>query len=210
MVVGKGGEIRKTLITTLHDSQLGGHSGIQASWLRAKQLFYWPGMFKEIKTVVLQCDTCRKCKDERAAYPGLLQPLPIPQHSWSHVTMDFIEGLPKSEGRDTILVVVDRFTKYAHFMSLAHPFEATKIARVFLDHICKLHGIPQSMISDRDKIFTSQFWTELFTLLGVGLNLSTAYHPQTDGQTERVNQVLEMYLRCMTHLEPKRWNTWLS
>ena len=94
--VGKGGEIRKTLITALHDSQLGGLSDIQASWMRAKQLFFWPGMFKEIKTAILQCDTYRKCKDERVAYPSLLQSLYTPQHSWSHVTMDFIKGLPKS------------------------------------------------------------------------------------------------------------------
>ena len=210
IVVGQGGDIRKKLISTLHDSQLGGHSGIQASWMRAKQLFHWPGMFKEIKTTILQCDTCRRCKDERVAYPGLLQPLPIPQHSWSHITMDFIEGLPKSEGKDTIMVVVDRFTKYAHFLNLTHPFDAPKVARLFLDHISKLHGLPQSIVSDRDKIFISQFWTELFTLQGVRLDMSIAYHPQTDGQTERVNQVLEMYLRCMSHLEPKRWSTWLS
>ena len=91
--------------------------------------------------------------------------------------MDFIERLPKSEGRDTILVVVDRFTKYAHFMSLSHPFDAPKVARVFLDHVSKPHGIPQSMILDKNKIFINQFWTELFTLLEAGLNLSTAYHP---------------------------------
>ena len=113
LMVGGQGDIRRKLITALHNSQRGGHSGIQASYMRAKQLFYWPGMYKEIKQFVLECDTCRKCKDEHVAYPGLLQPLPIPQHSWNHVTMDFIKGLPKSEGKDTIMVIVDRFTKYA-------------------------------------------------------------------------------------------------
>ena len=113
--------------------------------------------------------------------------------------MDFIEGLPTSERKDTIMVIVDRFTKYAHFTSLAHPFDAPMVARVFLDQDFKLQGMPLSMLSDRDKVFTSQFWIELFSLLETELCLSTAYHPQTDGQSGRVNQVLEMYLRCMTH-----------
>ena len=169
--------MRKKIIAAIHGSQLGGHSGIQASYLRAKQLFHWPGMHRDIKDTILQCDTCKKCKDEHVAYPGLLQPLPVPQYSWSHVTMDFIEGLPISEKKDTIMVVVDRLTKSAHFISLSHPFDTPTIARLFLDHICKLHGIPLSMLSDRDKVFTSQFWTELFTLLGTKLKLSTAYHP---------------------------------
>nr|XP_027063053.1 uncharacterized protein K02A2.6-like [Coffea arabica] len=189
VVVGNGGQIRRKIITALHDSQLGGHSGVQASYLRAKQFFHWPGMYKEVKDTMLQCNTCRRCKDEHVAYPDLLQPLPIPQYSWSHVTMDFIEGLPTSERKDTILVTVDRFTKYAHFTNLTYPFDAPTVARVFLDQVCRLHGMPLSMLSDRDKIFTSQFWTELFSLMGTELCLSTVYHPQTDGQSERVNQV---------------------
>nr|XP_027067574.1 uncharacterized protein LOC113693202 [Coffea arabica] len=140
----------------------------------------------------------------------MIKKLYSPQYSWSHVTMDFIEELPTSERKDTIMVIMDRFTKYAHFTSLTHPFDAPTVARVFLDQVCKLHGVPLRMLSDRDKIFTSQFWIELFTLLGTELCLSTAYHSQTDGQSERVNQVLEMYLRCMTHLKPKRWNIGLS
>ena len=140
ILVGSEGNVRRKIIAAVHDSQLGGHSGIQASYLRAKQLFHWPGMHRDIKDTILQCDTCRKCKNEHTAYPGLLQPLPIPQYSWSHVTMDFIEGLPMSERRDTIMVVVDRFTKLAHFISLSHPFDAPAVARLFLDHICKLHG----------------------------------------------------------------------
>ncbi|KAL0313078.1 UNVERIFIED_CONTAM: Transposon Ty3-G Gag-Pol polyprotein [Sesamum radiatum] len=143
-------------------------------------------------------------------YPGLLQLLAIPTQAWASISMDFIEGLPKSEGKDCILVVVDRLTKYVHFLALTHPFSAETVARIFMDHIYKLHGLPINIVSDRDKVFTGTFWKELFKLLGTTLSLSTAYHPQTDGQTERVNQCVENYLRCMCHMRPKQWNRWLS
>lgn len=132
------------------------------------------------------------------AYPGLLQPLPVPSRAWEHITMDFIEGLPKSGGKEVIFVVVDRFTKYAHFIALSHPYMASQIAQLFLDNICKLHGNPISITSDRDPVFTSLFWKELFKGLGVQIKLSSAYHPQTNGQMERLNKCLEGYLRCIT------------
>lgn len=109
-----------------------------------------------------------------------------------------------------ILVVVDRFTKYAHFVPLKHPYTAIIVARVLFDAVVKLHGLPQSMISDRDTIFTSQVWKKLFKLLGVNLEFSTAYHPQMDGQMERVNQCLEMYLRCSVGDSPVKWKSWLA
>jgi transposase InsO family protein len=112
---------------------------------------------------------------------------------------DFIEGLPKSEGCDTILVVVDRYSKYAQFFALKHPFSATTVEQVFLDNVVKLHGTPKSLVSDRDKKFTSHFWRSLFQSLNTKLALTTAYHPQSDGKSERVNQCLEMYLRCVIH-----------
>jgi len=127
---------------------------------------------------------------------GLLQPLPIPEGVWQNLTMDFIEGLPKSEGCTVILVIVDRLTKYAHFLPVKHPYTAATIAQLFMDHVVKLHGLPASIVSDRDTIFVSHFWRELFKLYKVNLQLSIAYHPQTDGQSERVNQCFEMYFRC--------------
>lgn len=151
-----------------------------------------------------------KNKVDGTPYAGLLQPLQIPTQAWQEISMDFVEALPKSEGKDTILVIVDRLTKYAHFISLLHPYTAQEVARAFLDTVYRLHGLPRGIVSDRDKVFTSQIWQDLFKLLGVKLQMSTVYHPQTDGQTERVNRCVETYLRCMTFQYPHRWHKWLS
>lgn len=194
---------------TLHSSPLGGHSGQLACVQRIKPLFYWPHMKQDVIQLVRQCDVCQRNKPEHVLYPGLPQPLPIPQQSWSHISMDFIEKLPLSDGKDTIMVVVDRLTKFAHFITLSRPFSATTVAHVFLEQIFKLHGLPASIVSDRDTIFTSIFWQTIFKTLGVSLHYSTAYHPQSDGQTERVNQCLETYLRCFTCDKPTNWSRWI-
>lgn len=122
--------------------------------------------------------------------------------------MDFIEGLPPSHRYDAILVVIDKFTKYGHFIPLKHPFTTATGAQLFLDNVYRLHGMPQIIISDRDKVFVSSFWQQLFKLADTTLNLSS-YHPQTDGQTERLNQCLETYLRCLVHAKPAKWSQWL-
>ena len=119
--------------------------------------------------------------------------------------MDFIKGLPKSQGFSVILVVVDKLTKFAHFLLVKHPYIAATIAQLFMNNVVKLHGLPSTIVTDRDTVFLSQFWKELFKLYKVNLQLSTAYHPQTDGQTERVNQCSEMYLRCSVQDSPKAW-----
>jgi hypothetical protein len=126
------------------------------------------------------------------------------------VSMDFIEGLPSSHAYSIILVVVDHFTQYRHFFPVKHPFTTATIAQIFLDNVVKLHGVPKSIVSDRDKVFTSVFWTELFKLLETDLKLTSAYHPQTDGQTEWVNQCLETFLRCAAQSTPKQRSKWLS
>jgi len=124
--------------------------------------------------------------------------------------MDFVEGLPRSGKMNCIMVVVDKFTKYSHFLPLSHPFTVASVAKVFFSEVYRLHGLPTAIISDRDKVFTSNLWRQLFKLAGVTLNMSTAYHPQMDGQTERVNQCLETFLRCFVHACPSQWIHWLT
>jgi len=138
-----------------------------------------------------------------------LQPLTVPPQAWHTVCLDFIEGLPKSKGFDTILVVIDKFTKYGHFIPLSHPYSALSVAQLYMNNIYKLHGMPKMLVSYRDRVFTSALWQELFRLAETTLNMSSAYHPQTDGQTERLKQCLETYLRCLVQSCPSKWATWL-
>lgn len=185
--VGQNSALKTKIIAAMHSSPIGGHSGAKAAFHRVKRLFCWKGIRSDVNDFVRQCSICQQAKHELLHSPGLLQPLPIPAGAWTDLTMDFIEGLPKSDSYDTILVVVDRLTKVAHFLPLKHPLTAQQVARSFLDHIVKLHGVPNTIVTDHDRIFLSAFWKELFHLLGTKLISSTAYHPQTDGQTERVN-----------------------
>ena len=130
---------------------------------------------------VRSCLTCQQAKPDRSRLPRLLQPLPIPDRTWQIISVDFIEGLPVSGGLNCILMVVDTFSKYAHFIGLKHPFTAATVGKLFLSQVYKLHGLPTAIVSDCDRIFTSHFWKELFKLAGVDLCMSSTYHPQSDG-----------------------------
>jgi hypothetical protein len=193
----------------VHSSSLAGHAGYDKTIHRARKDFFWPGMKADVKRFIMECDTCQRVKAEKLSPAGLLQPLPIPERPWLSISMDFIEGLPFFQGYSVIWVIVDRLTKYAHFIPLKHPYTAEKLAQVFMNQLFKLHGMPQLIISYRDSTFTSKFWTEVFKLQGVFLSFSTAYHPQSDGQSEAVNKYVENYLRCMVGDKPKEWVTWL-
>ncbi|KAJ0555261.1 putative nucleotidyltransferase, Ribonuclease H [Helianthus annuus] len=208
--IGKDAALRNAILLSCHSSTVGGHSGITPTLQRFKSLFFWKGASKDIKSLVKKCDVCLRAKYETMASPGLLNPLPVPQSIFTDISMDFISGLPKSGSKDTILVVVDRLTKYGHFMAIKHPFSAAQIAQIMLDSVFKLHGCPLNIVSDRDPIFMSLFWKEFLQLQGIDQALSTAYHPQSDGQTEVLNRCLETYLRCMTMANPNSWSQWLS
>ena len=198
--LGNNQVVQQMVMTALHDSAVGGHSGFPVTYRRVKANFAWPGMKKHIHEFVSSCQICQQAKPERVKYPRLLLPLPVPKQAWQTVSMGFISGLPPSSKGNCILVVVDKFSKYAHFLPLLHPFTALTVAKVYLSEVYRLHGLPAAIISDRDPIFTSKLWQELFRLTGTQLCLSSSYHPQTEGQTERVNQCLETYLRCFVHL----------
>ena len=208
--LGTNKEVQQLVLQAFHAEPVGGHSGAPATYQRIKRILFWPQLKKDVWQFVQSCSTCLQAKPDRAKYPGLLQPLHVPSESWEMVSMDFIEGLPTSGTANAILVVVDKYSKFAHFIPLRHPFTAATVAKVFFEHIYHLYGLPKSIILDRDRIFTSQFWLSLFKLAGTTLRLSSAYHPQTDGQTERVNQVLETFLRCFSHACPSKWSSWLS
>lgn len=210
IVIPKGSDLIPTLIAEFHSSNVGGHSGLLRTYKRMAAVVYWRGMMRDIQDFISKCDTCQRNKYLTLAPAGLLQPLPVPQRVWDEVSMDFITGLPRAHGKDTILVVVDRFTKYAHFLALSHPFSAKDVAQLFIDHVVKLHGFPQSIVSDRDQLFMSNFWSELLRQSGTKLKFSTAYHPQTDGQSEVVNRCLETYLRCFCGDKPFYWPKWLA
>ncbi|KAL8118331.1 hypothetical protein AgCh_016023 [Apium graveolens] len=209
VVLPKDSVLLNKFLQDYHDSPMGGHSGDLKTYQRLAANWYWPGMRKQVATYVKACLTCQQSKTSSLSPAGLLQPLPLPDKVWEDLSMDFIEGLPKSNGADAILVVVDRLSKYAHFISLKHPFSAPTVAAIFIREVVRLHGFPSTIVSDRDKVFMSLFWKELFQLHGTKFCHSTAYHPQSDGQTEVVNKCVETYLRCFISSQPKLWVKYL-
>jgi len=154
-------------------------------------------MKADIARHVAECDICNRVKAEHQRPAGLLKPLDVPEWKWGSISMDFVVGLPRSQGgHDSIWVVVDRLTKVAHFVPCGSKIRAEQLADLYVKHILRLHGAPTNVISDRGAIFMSRFWQSLHESIGTKLDYSTAYNPQTDGQTERVNQILEDMLRA--------------
>jgi len=151
-----------------------------------KQMFWWPGLKKEVADYVSKCLTCQKMKVEHQKLSGTLQPLEIPQWKWEQISMDFVTGLPRtSTGHDAIWVIVDRLTKSAHILLIRVDYTLERLARIYIQEIIRLHGIPLLIVSNRDSMFTSRFWRAFQKVLGTELQMSTAYHPQTDGQSEQ-------------------------
>lgn len=195
------------LLQEFHNNLVGGHNGVLKKYQRVKKELFWTKMKASVRAFVGDCSKCQQPKYLSLTPLGLLQPLPILEMIWDDILIDFIDGLPKSEGYNSILVVMDRLSKYAHFIPLKHPYTTVVVAAVFLREIVQLYGVPKSIVLDKDKVFTSLFWDELFRLMGTR---RTTYHPQTDGQTKVVNRGLEAYLRCFTMETPTKWTKWLA
>ena len=194
------------VLAAAHDA---GHEGIQKSLHRLRWDFHLPQARAALQQYIRACQVCQRNKTEQLHPAGLLQPLTVPSRVWEDISMDFIEALPKVGGKSVILTVVDRFSKYAHFIPLAHPYTAESVAKAFFSNIVRLHGFPTSIVSDRDVVFTSGFWKALFAAAGTRLHMRSAFHPQSDGQSEAVNRVITMYLRCITRDRQRQWLQWL-
>ena len=193
------------ILQQYHDSPLAGHYGVARTQALVAQYFKWTGLATAVDGYVRSCDACQRNKVVRHAPFGLLNPLPIPSRPWSSVSLDWITDLPPSNYHDAILVVVDRLTKQAIFIPTTKSMSAPDVATLFIQNVVRLHGVPETIISDRDPVFTSHFWRRLLELLGILANRSSAFHPQTDGQTERMNSVLEQYLRMYCDYQQTDW-----
>ena len=192
-----------------HDHPIAGHQGITRTYGLIQREWQWKGMRAFVQRYVTNCDTCIRNKSQHHLPNGLLQPLPVPDRPWGSVSLDYIVKLPESQGFDSIMVVVDRLTKMAHFVPCLETQTTAEFAKLYFGNIFKLHGLPDDIVSDRGPHFRSEFWKQLTTQCNITRKLSTAYHPETDGQTERTNQTLETYLRMYCNYKQDDWTSWL-
>jgi hypothetical protein len=203
-------KLRTQILEEFHDSNIAAHPGIRRTNLRIAQWYYWKSMEADVYDYVKSCQTCSTWKHSNARKNGKLMPIPIPEACWEVVSMDFITGLPESEGHDAILVVVDKLSKRATYTAVHTTDDAARSAQHFFDSVVRIHGMPRTIISDRDPKFTSRFWKSLATLMGIKLNMTTSHRAQADGQTERQNLILEDSLRCMVSYHGKDWSSKLG
>ncbi|TIC91053.1 Transposon Tf2-6 polyprotein [Colletotrichum higginsianum] len=205
------GRMTPEQIREIHSARAHGHQGVTKTFKRIRQHYDKKVTRAEVASAIKDCEMCKKSKNSPHKPYGQLQPLPIPPEAWHSISLDFIVKLPKSREPltktwyDSILVIVDRLTKYAYFIPYLESSTAEGLAYTFLKYIISNHGLPKEIVSDRDKLFTSKFWKSLISQLGADHKLSTAFHPQTDGQTERINQILEQYLRCYVNYDQDNW-----
>ncbi|GJU20988.1 putative nucleotidyltransferase, ribonuclease H [Tanacetum coccineum] len=202
--------LREALMTEAHSSPFSIHPGSTKMYHDLKQHFWWSGMKRDVATFVSKCLTCQQVKIEHQRASGLLQPLEIPVWKWDEISMDFVTGLPRTQRKhDAIWVVVDRLTKSAHFLPIRKDYPVSKLAEMFQQEIVRLHGTPSAIVSDRDPRFTSRFWKGLQKAWGTRLKFSTAFHPETDGQSERTIQTLEDMLRSCALEWAGNWDDYI-
>ncbi len=211
IVVPSVSTIRAQILYEYHDTAVAGHLGIQKTFEKVTRHFYWKEIQRSVKDYVRSCITCQKVKPSNQAPMGLLKPIEIPKRRWEVVTMDLIVKLPKTKrGHDAIMVFVDKLSKMVHYAPTKVTADANTLARIFLHEVVRLHGFPEKLIADRDSRFTSYFWKAIMARLGTKVALSSAYHPQTDAQTERANRTLEDILRSFTNTRKRDWDLHLD
>ena len=203
--------IRQKVFAALHATPFAGHKGTHATTKLIKRDYYWPNMDADIAGWIQVCPPCQRNKGRRTLQGGLLEPLPIPERRWSDISLDFITHLPRTrQGHSAILVVVDRLSKLVHFVPTRDTASSEEVARLFIDNIFVHHGMPARIVSDRDSRFTGSFWQNMCDIWQVQRQMSSAYHPQTDGQTERVNRTLEDMLRHWCSPDQDDWDDHLK
>ncbi|KAG2828411.1 hypothetical protein PC129_g12943 [Phytophthora cactorum] len=206
VVVPHDEDLKYRILYEVHDTPVSGHLGREETYDSVSMMYWWPKLYKWVGTYVLTCETCQRTKSSpHAAAP--LASLPVPTGCWQSISIDFVFGLPKDMAGNTgIVVFVDRLSKMAHLAAVPDTIDGEGTALLFLDRVFRQHGLPEAIVSDRDPRFTAKFWKSLFQVLGTRLDMSTADHPQTDGQTERVNRVVEDILRSVCAEAPWRWS----
>ena len=206
-------ELKQFLLHEYHEAPYSGHQGIKRTHDAVARVYWWPRMGKDVRDYVNSCLTCQRTKPRNVKPYGLLEPLEIPSRRWDDISMDFITHLPvsPSTGHESVLVIVDRLSKGVHFVPCNMDMTAEDTAALFIKEFFRLHGLPKSIVSDRDPRFTAEFWRALFAKLGTRLSMSSGYHPQTDGQTERMNRTLEEMLRAYCGDESRQhlWEDYL-
>jgi len=202
-------ELQLRLIQEHHDTPLAGHPGRSKTFDLLSRQYYWKTMRRQVDQYVRNCAECQRSRRSRHASFGVLRPLPVPEKPWEDISMDFVTELPEYEGYDAIWVVVDRLSKMRHFVPCHTTINARGLAEIFLKEVVRLHGLPKTIISDRGPQFAAVFWKRICEQLGINRRLSTAFHPQTDGQTERMNASMEQYLRIYTSHQQDDWVQWL-
>jgi hypothetical protein len=198
--------LRQCILEQVHGA---GHEGVHKTLHRLRADFHIPCDRRVVRDFVRACMVCQSNKSDHLQPGGLLQPLGVPTLVWGDVTMDFVEALPRVNGKSVLLTVVDRFSNAAHFIPLVHPYTATSVARAFFAKVVRLHGFPSTVVNDRDPVFTSSFWRELFSLAEVKLQFTTTFHPQSDGQSEATDKIIAMYLRFLNGNRLRNWVEWL-
>lgn len=210
VVVPDDADLKNRILHSRHDHVTAGHPGRTKTLKMVRAKYYWKGVKEYVDDYVDGCHKCQRVKTIRHKPYGLLKSLTVPDLPWTHLTMDFIDQLPLSNGFDTIFVVVDRLSKMAIFMCTTTKVTSLGLAHLFIQHVFSKHGSPTDIVSDRGNKFISSFWKDFCRCLGIQQSLSTAYRPQTDGQTERVNQAVEMFIRLYVNYDQDNWSEYVA